>query len=134
MLKFLSANLGFTKAPLRAAMDLTHAVRHDKAGNMRVGFGLHIKKGVNGDVIWHNGGTGGYRAFAGFVKESGKGVVVLTNSNISADEIGFHLLDPDTKLTEIQPRAEEKKVPEEILEKNVSDIIPERTGSHWEKN
>jgi serine-type D-Ala-D-Ala carboxypeptidase/endopeptidase len=103
MLKFLSANLGYLKTPLRAAMLKTHEVRHDKAGNMRVGLAWHIAKGKNGDVIWHNGGTGGYRAFAGFVKETGVGVVLLTNSTESVDDIGFHLLNPDAPLSIIKP-------------------------------
>jgi CubicO group peptidase (beta-lactamase class C family) len=102
MLKFLSANMGLKKTSLRKAMDLTHQVRHDKAGAMRVGLGWHIAKGKNGDVIWHNGGTGGYRTFAGFVKETGMGVVVLTNSNKGADDIGFRLLNPDAPLQEIK--------------------------------
>jgi tetratricopeptide (TPR) repeat protein len=111
MLKFLAANIGLNKTSLRKAMDLTHTPRHDKAGKHRVGFGWHITAGKNGDVIWHNGGTGGYRTFAGFVKETGMGVVVLTNSDQSADDIGFHLLDPDTPLTTIKARvvAEMKK-------------------------
>ncbi|HMG89199.1 MAG TPA: serine hydrolase [Chryseolinea sp.] len=100
MLKFLAANLGLTKSPLQAAMNMTHQVRHEKAGNMRVGLAWHIAKGKNGDVIWHNGGTGGYRTFAGFVKETSMGVVVLTNSSAGADDIGFHLLNPDSPLSE----------------------------------
>jgi CubicO group peptidase (beta-lactamase class C family) len=103
MLKFISANLGFLKTPLQAAMKKTHEVRHDKAGNMRVGLGWHIAKGKNGDVIWHNGGTGGYMAFAGFVKETGEGVVLLTNSTESVDDIGFHLLNPESLLRIIKP-------------------------------
>jgi hypothetical protein len=34
----------------------------------------------------------------GFVKETGKGVVLLTNSSEGADDIGFYLLDSGTKL------------------------------------
>lgn len=102
MLKFLAANAGLTRTTLRKAMDLSHQVRHDKAGSNRVGLGWHVAKGKNGDVIWHNGGTGGYRTFAGFVKESGMGVVVLTNSGEGADDIGFHLLNPDAPLKEIK--------------------------------
>jgi serine-type D-Ala-D-Ala carboxypeptidase/endopeptidase len=98
MLKFLGANLGLTKSPLQDAMNMTHRVRHEKAGEMRVGLGWHIAKGKFGDVIWHNGGTGGYRTFAGFVKETSTGVVVLTNSSAGADDIGFHLLNPDAPL------------------------------------
>ncbi|MEQ8811421.1 MAG: serine hydrolase domain-containing protein, partial [Imperialibacter sp.] len=93
MAKFISANLGYVDTPLRAAMDMSHTMRHDKAGGMQVGMGWHIKNGSEGDVIWHNGGTGGYRTFAGFVKETGKGVVLLTNSSTGADDIGFNLLD-----------------------------------------
>jgi D-alanyl-D-alanine-carboxypeptidase/D-alanyl-D-alanine-endopeptidase len=103
MLTFLSANLGYKKSSLKPAMELSHKARHDKAGNNRVGLGWHIAKGKFGDVIWHNGGTGGYRAFAGFVKETGMGVVVLTNCTESVDDIGFHLLNPDSQLRKIKP-------------------------------
>ena len=119
MLRFLSANMGFTETGLRAAMDMTHEVRHNKASGMKVGLGWHIKKGADGDVIWHNGGTGGYRAFAGFVKETGKGVVVLTNSVVSVDDIGFHLLDPDSKLNNALSKSDAVEVPERILESYV---------------
>jgi serine-type D-Ala-D-Ala carboxypeptidase/endopeptidase len=103
MLKFLAANIGLSKTPLLTAMNKTHVARHDKAGSMRVGLGWHIAKGKHGDVIWHNGGTGGYRAFAGFVKETGTGVVVFTNSTESVDDIGFHLLNPDSPLRQVKP-------------------------------
>ncbi len=119
MLRFLSANLGYTDTPLSTAMDMSHKVRHNKGGNMRVGLGWHIKAGAEGDVIWHNGGTGGYRAFAGFVKASGKGVIVLTNSTLSIDDIGFHLLDPDSKLSETKLKSEAVQVSEVLLERYV---------------
>ncbi len=98
MAKFISANLGNSESTVTAAMELSHEIRHDKAGNMQVAMGWHIKKGEDGDVFWHNGGTGGYRTFVGFVKETDKGVVLLTNSSAGADDIGFHLLDPGSKL------------------------------------
>jgi tetratricopeptide (TPR) repeat protein len=60
-------------------------------------------KGKEGDVICHSGGTGGYRTFAGFVKETGMGVVVFTNSAQGAPEdIGFHLLNSEAPLKEIK--------------------------------
>jgi CubicO group peptidase (beta-lactamase class C family) len=103
MLKFLAANLGLKKNSWQSSMELAHKVRHDKAGETRVGLGWHISKGKNGDVIWHNGGTGGYRSFAGIVKETGMGVVVLTNSTESVDDIGFRLLNPDATLRNVKP-------------------------------
>ena len=32
-----------------------------------------------GDIVWHNGGTGGYSSFIGFNARTGEGLVVLTN-------------------------------------------------------
>src|SRR5690606_7303491 len=92
MLKYLAANMGLIETPLRAAMDLTHVARHHKAGDNRVGLAWFIRKSAHGDIFWHSGGTGGYRAFAGFVKETGKGVVVLTNCSEGIQDIGFRLL------------------------------------------
>ena len=102
MIKFLAANIGLTQTPLRSAMDKSHKTRHSKAGEARVGLGWHISKGKLGDVIWHNGGTGGYRTFAGFVKETQKGVVVFTNSTEGADDIGFKLLNPDASFNPVR--------------------------------
>ncbi|MDW3192906.1 MAG: serine hydrolase [Cytophagales bacterium] len=115
MIRFIAANLGYIKTPLRAAMDLSHQRRHDKAGEMSVGMAWHIKKGADGDVIWHNGGTGGYRTFAGFVKETGKGVVVLTNSSQGSDDIGFNLLDSNSKLANPKLKSDAVKLSEATL-------------------
>ena len=113
MLRYVAANMGLQKSELQAAMQLTHQARHDKAGGgTRVGLGWIISKGAEGDVIWHNGGTGGYRTFCGFVKETGTGVVVLTNSDKGADDLGMRLLNSSAKLRDIKKSAivEIKKV------------------------
>jgi hypothetical protein len=51
----------------------------------------NLGKGVR--LIWHNGGTGGYRSFIGFVRESRCAVAVLSNSANDVDEIGVRLLE-----------------------------------------
>jgi D-alanyl-D-alanine-carboxypeptidase/D-alanyl-D-alanine-endopeptidase len=103
MLRYVAANLGLQKSELYPAMQLAQQVRHDKAGNgTRVGLGWHIAKGTEGDVFMHNGGTGGYRSFSGFVKETGRGVVVLTNSDKGADDIGMRLLNSTAELMTIK--------------------------------
>lgn len=43
-------------------------------------------------MTWHNGGTGGYSSFLGFVKERDAGVVVLNNSENSVDGVGVDIL------------------------------------------
>ncbi len=67
-----------------------------------VGLGWHILLRNELEIVWHNGGTGGYRAFIGFIKGGDKGVVVLTNSKnaVGIDDIGFNLLDATSPLTE----------------------------------
>lgn len=103
MLKYLSGNMGLKKTSLRKAMDLTQLIRHDKANGNRVGLAWHIVKGKEGDMICHSGGTGGYRTFVGFVKETGMGVVVFTNSGQGdPEDIGFHLLNTASPLKEIK--------------------------------
>jgi len=48
--------------------------------------------GPGGTALWHNGGTGGYRSFVGFVAETRVGVAVLSNSANDVDSIGMSLL------------------------------------------
>jgi CubicO group peptidase (beta-lactamase class C family) len=103
MLVFLAANLDLTETPLRAALEMTREARHEAGGpRMHIGLGGHIRTGGEHEVVWHNGGTGGYRSFAGFVEETHTGVVVLTNTDMSADDIGFHMLDASIPLREIR--------------------------------
>jgi D-alanyl-D-alanine-carboxypeptidase/D-alanyl-D-alanine-endopeptidase len=106
MLRYVATNMGLQKNELLPAMQLSHQVRHDKVGSgTRVGLGWLISKGAEGDVIWHNGSTGGYRTFAGFVKETGKGVVILTNSDKGANDIGMRLLNSTAKLITVKKSA-----------------------------
>jgi CubicO group peptidase (beta-lactamase class C family) len=103
MLTFLAANNGLEKTPLQMAMTMTHESQVETATpSTLVGLGWHIRVSDQQETIWHNGGTGGYRSFAGFVRGGSTGIVVLTNSNRTADDIGFHLLDPTFPLW--QPR------------------------------
>ncbi len=121
MLLFVAANLELNSTPLKKAMLLSHMPRHNKAGGSRVGLGWHINPGTNGDVIWHNGATGGYTTFTGFVKETGMGVVVLTNSSEGVDDIGFHLLDSGSPLRSVIPHIA-IRLKEIIDEEGVSDL------------
>jgi serine-type D-Ala-D-Ala carboxypeptidase/endopeptidase len=44
-------------------------------------------------TLWHNGGTGGFRSFIGFVPDADLGVVVLSNCSRSVDAMSFEILD-----------------------------------------
>ena len=43
-------------------------------------------------MTWHNGGTGGYCSFMGFIRETRTGVVALSNSTDSVDSLGSRML------------------------------------------
>jgi len=113
MLTFLAANMGVDRTPLSDAMDMTHEARVEVGGDMSVGLAWHIRDSGQTRIVWHNGGTGGYRAFCGFIKEQEIGVVVLSNINIGADDIGFHILDSSYALKTIK---EEVRVGADILD------------------
>jgi len=100
MATFLQANLGLIDTPLRGAMDRSHVDDPGIAGP--VGLGWHVSQEHDLRIVWHNGGTGGYRTFAGFDLAQRRGAVVLSNSDVSADDIGFHLLDPARELTPVR--------------------------------
>ena len=105
MLVFLSAAIGHTSSPLAAAMSKTLAARWPAGGSMEVALGWHIYKASAGDLMWHNGGTGGYRAFMGYNPRTRVGVVVLSNTSTAAgpDDIGQQLLDASIPLTQKFP-------------------------------
>ena len=102
MLTFLAANMGIKPSKLSAAMNMSHKAYVDASENLKVGLGWHISDNGKTQIIWHNGGTGGYRTFCGFIKDKKIGVVVLSNMNISTDDIGFHLLDSSYELKNIE--------------------------------
>jgi CubicO group peptidase (beta-lactamase class C family) len=102
MVKYLSANMGMVKSNLYPAMQLTHKNSRAEGSQPMVGLGWHLMMAGDKQIIWHNGGTGGYRTFVGFIKGEKKGVVVLSNSNASVDDIGIHLLDPGSPLKTIE--------------------------------
>ncbi|MCJ7580237.1 MAG: serine hydrolase [Candidatus Aminicenantes bacterium] len=93
MLTFLAANMGVTNSKLSEAMDMTHLARVNASTTTKIGLGWHIRDNEKTQIIWHNGGTGGYRTFCGFIKDKKLGVVVLSNMNTGVDDIGFHILD-----------------------------------------
>ncbi len=98
MLKYLAANMGIKKTDLYPALELSHKSTGIKEGQMTVGLGWLISIVEGEEIIWHDGGTGGFMSFIGFTKDGKKGVVVLTNSNGFPDDIGFHLLNPKSEL------------------------------------
>ena len=111
MLKFLSAWLDYTQSPLGAAMKTQLATRRPTGmPDMDIALGWHIHKKYDREIIWHNGGTGGYHSFVAFDPKSRTGVVVLSNSANDIDDIGRHVMDPRFELAKIEAPREHKEV------------------------
>jgi D-alanyl-D-alanine-carboxypeptidase/D-alanyl-D-alanine-endopeptidase len=110
LLTFLAANLGYTKSPLAPAMAAMLRVRRptDEPG-VEIALGWHIFTTNDKEIIWHNGGTGGYRSFVAYDPKARTGVVALSNAYtvVGVDDIGRHLLDPNVPLA--KPPKEHKE-------------------------
>lgn len=94
VLTFLAAATGLKASPLKPAFDDMLTVRRPIRGPVDAAMGWMVRKADGGDIVWHNGGTGGYRTFMGFDPVRRVGVTVLTNAATTrgGDDIGFHLL------------------------------------------
>jgi len=100
MLTFLDANLHPERGDIGKALAFAHQERAPAGPNVGIGLNWIIRHTGARTVVWHNGGTGGYRTFVGFEPSRRIGVVVLTNSGgAGADDLGFHLLDPALPLS-----------------------------------
>ena len=113
MLTFLAANLGFVKTPLAQAMaDEVSVRRSARAPGMEIAYGWHIQTKDGNALIWHNGGTGGYRTYMGYDPKARIGVVALTNISTAAglDDIGRHILNTSYPVLNISPPTEHQQI------------------------
>ncbi len=93
MLRYAAANAGLVEPPLKPAFDLAHKIQRPAGTpDLEIALCWHIWKKYSTELIWHNGGTGGYHSFVGFLPASRRAVVVLSNSANSIDDIGLHWL------------------------------------------
>jgi CubicO group peptidase (beta-lactamase class C family) len=112
MLTFLAANLGLVKSRLAPAMADEVSIRRPAGGDMEIAYGWHVQTREGRSIIWHNGGTGGYRTYMGYDPEARTGVVVLSNISTAEgpDDIGRHLLNAAYPLLKATPPAEHKEI------------------------
>ncbi|MEM6800245.1 MAG: serine hydrolase [Bacteroidota bacterium] len=102
MLNFLIYQMSMQSSSLSKAMKLSQKGTFALNQSDSVALGWFIKQSADSKIIWHNGETGGYHSFLGFDKAKKRGIVVLANTAISIDDIGFHYLDPNLPLKEIK--------------------------------
>ena len=104
MLSFLGANLD-GPGKLARPLTLARSPRFDTGGRLQIGLGWHImplhrtplpgtgsRRRDSPAVVWHNGLTLGFASFAGFVPDTGAGVVVLASRFRSVTGLGIRIL------------------------------------------
>ena len=95
LLTFLEAEFVIGDPPLQRAMQAQLKPRRPTdIPNTEIALGWHITRTPRGEIVWHNGGTGGYRSIMAFDPNARVGVVVLSDTGTLAgvDDIAFHIL------------------------------------------
>jgi CubicO group peptidase (beta-lactamase class C family) len=102
MLTFLEAFLGYQESPLAPSMNAMLDFRRP-AGKASFEIGLGWL--VFGEVVWHDGGTGGFRSFAGYDPKARAGVVAFSNASTfgGVSDIGMYLLNPKSQIANLDP-------------------------------
>ncbi len=122
MLKFLAANLDTGDGPIPTALRETHRVRRPTGmPDLDIGLAWHVFHRFDTALTWHNGGTGGYHSWMGFVAKNHAGAVVLSNSSSDIDDIGLHLLEPRFPLSPAPKERKESSVSADRLEACVGE-------------
>jgi D-alanyl-D-alanine-carboxypeptidase/D-alanyl-D-alanine-endopeptidase len=100
MLKFADANLHPERGPLERAMAFAQRVRAPTdVPLVSIGLNWLTMYADDDTIVWHNGGTGGFRTFIALEPSRRRAVVVMTNSaGEGADDIGMHLLKSSLSL------------------------------------
>ena len=94
MLRFLAACLDPGPTPLERSLALAQQPHARIGKGVDLGLGwMILSRPRHPKVVWHNGGTWGFRAFAGFGPEHGTAAVVLSNTARSVDRLGFRLVE-----------------------------------------
>jgi CubicO group peptidase (beta-lactamase class C family) len=98
MRRFLhAAMIARPDSPLGTSLDVHWS---NEAGERASGLGWAITRRDGETIIWHNGRTGGYYAFVGFLPERQRGLVLLSNASHDGDALAVNLLRGEYALPE----------------------------------
>ncbi len=121
MLTLLEAFLGYQETPLTPAMKTMLDVRRP-AGPAKIGLAWFLL----GESAWHEGGTEGFRSFAGYDPKAGTGIVVLSNafSPSGIDDLAGHIWNPKAPLANPEPPMRHTGIPMD------PDLLDHYTGRY----
>ena len=94
MLKYLQTNMHPEGQPIEHALRESHRELFQEDERMAIGMNWIRTQSerLQQPMIWHNGGTGGFRSFLGFTEQGGLGVLILSNSSEGVDDLAIELL------------------------------------------
>jgi CubicO group peptidase (beta-lactamase class C family) len=89
MLQYAKTNM----TPPDEAIQLAHKSTLKRSNNRETGLYWQLDNNKKGQLVtWHNGGTGGFSTFCGFIREKNIAVVVLANSEKNVTQPAMDLL------------------------------------------
>jgi CubicO group peptidase (beta-lactamase class C family) len=89
MLQYAKANM----AAADEAMAYSQKSTFKQGATSETGLFWQLNINKKGQIVtWHNGGTGGFSTFCGFIKEKNKAVVILANSSNNVTQTAMNLL------------------------------------------
>jgi serine-type D-Ala-D-Ala carboxypeptidase/endopeptidase len=96
MLLYAKANLPGATGEVADAMRDARSPKSNAPGGPTIGYAWL----TNPDgVIWHNGGTAGFRSFIGLDEMHDRAILIVANADLNdVDALGFHALDPTAPL------------------------------------
>jgi hypothetical protein len=82
MMTFLKANIGLVSTPIDAAIRRSHRELFRDTTGLTIGMNWirSFDDELAQNIIWHNGGTGGFQTYLGFTEDRQFGVFVLGNT------------------------------------------------------
>ena len=113
MMLFLAANRVPSKDALGRAITLSHQPRFKVNNALSLGLNWHISNFRGDTLLWHNGGTAGFRTLIAMNPRTGAGAVLLGNSGQDNEDIVRHILI-GTPLATVVVRKEMKLAPETL--------------------
>jgi D-alanyl-D-alanine-carboxypeptidase/D-alanyl-D-alanine-endopeptidase len=92
MLRFLAANIQPPDSPLGRAIAASHDHRFRSNAAISLGLNWHRLFFRNDTIVFHNGGTGGFRTMLAWNTATRAGAVLLGNASNDNEDIVRHLL------------------------------------------
>lgn len=126
MMAFLQANMGGDPTPIDAAIQRSHQELFREHPRRTIGMNWvrSYDPLMSQNVIWHNGGTSGFKSYLGFTEDGQFGVVVLSNTARSVNSLGEDILK--SLVAEFDPSSHKL-----VTEHGYGKVAP-YTGVRWE--